>query len=272
MVALVVLAALGSIVAVVTGGTSAEAAVINSVNSTMADQTAHITMSLSAHTPTATVTATGTGGIDFGHNAMQLQVSTGVGGQQINIQAVYVDGSVYENIPGLDQMIPGKSWVSVDLSSLGDSTSQSPSSLGTGDNPTAMLRLLTQQGNTVVPLGSSTVDGTSVQGYSVTLDSSAIKAELAQAKLPSWMTSALREVDIQNTTFKVYVDGAGLLRRMSVGLTESVGSAGTLRVDETLDLSDYGSAVTVGAPPPDQVASLQQVLEAAQAALGSSST
>jgi hypothetical protein len=188
------------------------------------------------------------------------------------MQAVYVDGSVYENIPGLDQVIPGKSWVSVDLSSLGDSTSQSPSSLGTGDNPTAMLRLLTQQGNTVVPLGSSTLDGTSVQGYSVTLDSSAIKAKLAQAKLPSWMTSALSQVDIQNTTFKVYVDGAGLLRRMSVGFTMSAGSAGNVSVDETLDFSDYGSTVTVSAPPSDQVATLQQVLEAAQAASGSSST
>ena len=121
---------------------------------------------------------------------MELRFTTEAANQQITIQAVYLGGSIYENIPGIDQLVPGKSWVSIDLSSLGVSANQSTGSLGTANNPAAMLRLLTQEGNTVVPLGSSTIDGTTVQGYSVTLNSAAIKKQLADAKLPSWMTSA----------------------------------------------------------------------------------
>jgi len=178
---------------------------------------------------------------------------------------------VYEQIPGLAQVVPGKSWLSVDLSSLGASAGQSPSTLATGDNPTAMLRILAQQGNTVVPLGSSTLDGTTVQGYSVTLDPTAIKNKIAQDKLPSWMTDALSHVNIGDVDLDVYVDGTGLLRRFSLSLSETVPTAGAIRVDESLDFSDYGTTVTVSAPPPDQVVSLQQFLAQAQASGASSS-
>lgn len=266
MVALIVLAIAGSVIAVMSGGKSAEAAVIDSVNSTMADRTAHITMNMSVHTPAGTVTGTGTGGIDFSGNAMQMQITAGTADQQVTVQAVYLGGLIYENVPGIDQVVPGKSWVSIDLSSLGASTGQSTASLGTTDNPAAMLRLLTQQGNTVVPLGSSSIDGTSVQGYSVTLNSAAIKNQIANAKLPSWMTAALSHVDIGDTTVDVYVDGSGLLRRTTISLTETVGSSGKTTVDESLDFSDYGSPVTVSAPPSDQVVTFQQFLEAAAAA------
>jgi hypothetical protein len=141
--------------------------------------------------------------------------------------------------------------------------------LGTGNNPTAMLRLLAQQGNTVTPLGSSTVDGAVVQGYSVKLNASTIKARLAHADLPSWMTTALSQINIDSVTNNVYVDSAGLLRRYNVSLTESA-PKGTISVDETLDFSIYGRVVSVSAPPASQVMTFEQFLNAAEAA-GSSS-
>jgi hypothetical protein len=270
VLALIVVAGAAGIAVVVSGSKSAAAAtaVIDSVNSTMADRTAHISMNLDAHTPSGTLTGTGTGAIDFNQSALQLQLSVGADNQQIQMQAVYLAGSIYESIPDISQVFPGKSWVSVDLSSLQGEGGPSTSSLGTSNNPAAMLQLLAQQGNTVVPLGSSTVDGVSVQGYSVALNSSAIKTQLQQAKLPSWMTSALANVNIQNTSVTVYVDSSGLLRRMAVNLSESLGSSGSVSVDESLDFSDYGAPVSVSAPPADQVVSLQQLLQAAQSAGG----
>jgi hypothetical protein len=272
LVALLMVAAGGAFFLVVGSGKSAEAAVIDSVNSTMADRTAHVSMNMSVSTPSADVTGTGTGSVDFSQNALQLQLTVGTAGQQIQIQAVYVAGSIYEQIPGIAQVIPGKSWISLDLSSLSPSSGQSSSALGSGDNPTAMLRLLAQQGNTVVPLGSSTIAGTPVQGYSVTMDPAAIKAKLAQTNLPAWMTTALSHLNIQNSTLMVYVDGSGLLRRFSMNLTETAATTGKVTVDESLDFSDYGAPVNVSAPPPDQVASLSQLLQLAGAASGSTST
>ncbi len=265
MAALVVVAAVAGVFVVVSGGKSAEAAVIDSVNSTLADRTAHVSMDMTVHSPSSTVTESGTGGIDFSQNALQLQFTVDEAGQKVPLTALYIGGSVYESIAGLDQLVPGKSWISLDLGSLATST-QSSSALGTGNNPTATLRLLAEQGNTVVPLGPSSIDGTAVQGYSVTLNVARIESQLAHANLPSWISSALSQVNIESVTNDVYVDGTGLLRRYSVSLTESAPSKGTLTLDESLDFSDYGAPVTVSAPPAAQVMTFEQFLQAAEAA------
>ena len=272
LAALVVVAGAAGAAVVVTGGKSAEAAVIDSVNSSMSDRTAHVSMNLAVTTPSATVTGSGTGGIDFSQSAMQLQLTAGVAGQQIQLQALYIAGTVYEQIPDLDQSIPGKSWISLDLSSPASAGSQGSSTFGAGDNPTAMLHLLAQQGNTVVALGSSAIDGTPVQGYAVTLDPAVIRSELAQAKLPSWVSGALAQVNIGQTSMKVYVDGSGLLRRIGIDIAESIASSENVSVDESLDFSDYGAAVNVSPPPSDQVASFEQFLQEAQAAAGSNAS
>jgi hypothetical protein len=266
LVVLVLAIAAGGVFAVVTGSKSAAAAVIDSVNSTMADRTAHIDMTMTEGSSATHVSATGVGGIDFSQNALQLQLNVDAAGQSIPISALYLGGSVYESIPGLDQLIPGKSWISIDFGST--TTSQGPGAFSTGNNPTGMLRLLADQGNTVVPLGSSTIDGTSVQGYEVKLTAATIEAQLSQSKLPSWMISALNQINIKSITNRVYVDGSGLLRRYSISLTESTASAGKITVAESLDFSDYGTPVSVQAPPPGNVVTFQQFLQAAQAAQG----
>jgi hypothetical protein len=265
LVALVAAVTATGLVLVAGGGKSAEAAVIESVNSTMADGTAHVSVNLAVKAPNATVTGTGTGVIDFGQSAMQLQMTLGLPGQQIQMQALYIAGSIYEQIPGIATLIPGKSWISLDLSSVAGSSGQSSSALGTGDNPTAMLRVLAQHGNRVVPLGSSTINGTTVHGYVVTLDPTALRARLAQANLPTWMSTALSHVNIQNTTAKVYIDDTGLLRRFAMYMTQTV-AAQTVSVDESVDFSGYGTPVNVSAPPPDQVATFSQFLQKAQSA------
>jgi hypothetical protein len=273
LVVLVLAVAAGGVFAVVSGSKSAAAAVIDSVNSTMADRTAHVVMTTTEDSSSSHVSATGVGGVDFSQSALQLQFTVDADGQHIPITALYLSGSIYESIAGLDQLIPGKSWISLDVGSA--ATGQGPGAFSTGNNPTAMLRLLAQQGNAVVALGPSTIGGTSVQGYQVKLTPAAIKAQLAKANLPAWVTSALNLVHIQSVTNKVYVDGAGLLRRYSLSLTESTASTGKITVNDSLDFSEYGTPVSVQAPPPDQVVTFQQFLQAAQAAqatAGSSAT
>jgi hypothetical protein len=270
LVALVVLASAGSVIAVVSGGKSAEAAVIDSVNSSMADKTASLSMHMTINSSGSTVTGTGTGGIDFSQNALQLDMNVLDQGQQVPIKALYIGGSIYESIQGLDQIVPGKSWISIDISSL-TTGGQGSGALGTGNNPTAMLRLLALQGNKVTPLGSSTVDGVPVQGYSVKLNPATVKQQLADANLPAWMGSVVSEINIQSASNTVYVDGSGLLRRYSVKLTESAPSTGTVSLDESLDFSDYGTPVSVSAPPSNEVVSFTQFLQDAAAAEANSS-
>jgi hypothetical protein len=247
------------------GSKSASAQVIDAVNSTLQNGTAQVTMNLSGQAAGTSVTGTGTGGIDFRSNALQLKMTVGADGQQLPVTAIYLGGVIYESVPGLNVVAPGKSWLSLDLSSLQKAEAQDPSSQGLGSNPSVMLQMLAQQGNTVVPLGPSTVDGVAVNGYSVTVQPSAVAKQLKKANLPSWMQQAVSGLKVHTISIKVFVDHAGLLRSYEMQLSESTGTSGTFSFDETLGFSNYGTPVTVTAPPASQVESFQQLLQAAGA-------
>jgi hypothetical protein len=260
----VVLAVVSSLVLVIGGGKSAEAEVITAVDSTLADHTAHMNMTYSAGPANSSVTGSGSGAVNFSQNALELHMTVSAAGHEVPMDASYLGGVAYLNIPGLDQLVPGKSWISIDFSALQQASSQNPGTMGATNNPSAMLRVLAQQGNTVVPLGSSTVDGVAVQGYSVTFNAASIRSHLNQGHLPSWMQQALSNVNFEGMGAKVFVDDPGLLRRMTVHMTMTAGSSGPVTMDESLDFSDYGTPVSVSAPPPDQVLSFEQFLQDAQ--------
>jgi hypothetical protein len=259
----VVLVVVVGAVTIFGGSQSASAKVANAVTTSLNDRTAHVTMTLTGTVVGANVTGTGSGGIDFTNNAEQLQMTVGADGKQEPINAVYLGGVVYESLPGLSTLVPGKSWLSIDLSALKKEEAQDPSAGSLGSNPAVMLQMLAQQGNTVVPLGPSTVDGTAVDGYSVTMDTSRVAQQIKKANLPAWMQQAVSGLKVHDAHVKVYVDHSGLLRSMVNQVSESTSLAGNASFTETLDFSDYGTPVTVTAPPASQVESFEQLLQAA---------
>jgi hypothetical protein len=248
------------------GGPNAEAAaaVLRAVNGTLADKTAHVALDMQVRAGAVSMTGSGSGVIDMNQNAMQVQLSMAARGQSLDVQVIYLAGTVYEGVPGLSQLEPGKSWVALDLSALTQSSPSPTGVFGLGNNPAAMLRMLAQRGSTVTPLGGSTVDGTAVEGYAVTISRSEVQAELANTNLPDWIRQSVSKVDIGDAGIKVYVDGQGLLRRMGMSMQVSYGT-GTVAVSESLTFSDYGSAVSVSAPPSDQVIGFQQFVQDAAA-------
>ena len=195
-------------------------------------------------------------------------------GQQVTIQALYVDGVMYLGSPQLDQVIPGKSWLSIDLSSLQKAAGAAPSGDlgGLGNDPAVELQMLAQEGNTVVATGPSTIDGVAVQGYSVQISAAAVANELKNADLPSWLRQAASQVKAQDTTMDVFVDQAGLLRAVRMHVKETLGSEASSDVTMTIGLSDYGAPVTITAPPADQVESFPQFLQSAMSQAASSSS
>ncbi|MGH9017234.1 MAG: hypothetical protein ACRDY1_05755 [Acidimicrobiales bacterium] len=249
---------------------SASAKVVDAVNKTLTNGTAHLTMSLSGRTQGTNETATGTGDIDFADNSMQLQMEVTADGQQVPIGAIYLGGVIYESVPGLSTVVPGKTWLSIDLSSLQKAESQSPSTQNLGNNPSVMLQILARQGNTVTSLGPSTVDGVAVNGYSVTVNESKLEAQLKGADLPSWMRRAAAELKLNDSIVKVYIDDNGVLRSLVTQSSGSSTAAGSISAVETLDFSDYGTPVSITAPPSGQVETFQQLLQAAVSSSGTS--
>ncbi len=241
----------------------ADAAVADAVNSALASHSADFTVSGSGGAAGRDFTLTGSGAIDFTQNAMRMSITASSGPEQVTEQAVYLNKVIYLNLgSAVGQVLPGKSWLSLDLGQL--TQGGAAQSLGTGsslgNDPAAALQALAQDGNKATDLGSSTIGGVAVEGYAVHLDAAALKADIAKEDLPSWMQDAVASVSNPNVDYKVYVDGSGRLVRMTTNTTVTVNG---LSVTEgfSMDFSDYGVDVNVAAPPASDVESFQSFLQ-----------
>jgi hypothetical protein len=234
----------------------ANAAVSLAAHDSAAATTAHVAMSGSVTLGTRNVGFTGTGDIDFGHDAAQLTMAVNAFGHNVTAKVVYVGGTVYVNAAELGSLLGGKTWISIDASALGGAAA---GGIDTGLNPSVWQQLLAQGNNQATTLGSSTVDGTKVQGYSVVISPSTLKSDLS-SKLPSWVGSALDKSTVGPLTLKVYVDDNNLVRRVTVTTQVSAGSR-SAQVQESTTYSAYGTPVDVTAPPPATVATLGQLMK-----------
>jgi hypothetical protein len=254
------------------GGSSsdADAAVIRAVDHALGGNTASISVSEQVTVAGTSVDLSGTGDIDFAHDAFEANLSGVVDGHTLTVEALYLQGSVYEGLPQISQLAPGKSWLSLNLSSLAKED-QSSSASALGSNPLAALQTLAQQGNTVAPLGTSTVDGQTVQGYSVTINPSVVQRELDSTNLPAWMKKDASQVTFGSGTEKVYINGTTLVQ-MATTVSESTTTAGVVSVNESLDFSNYGTPVTITAPPSKETLPFSQFLQLAKAAESSSTS
>ena len=252
----------------------ADAAVADAVNSALAGHSADFTVSGSGGAAGQNFTLTGSGAIDFTQNAMQMSVTVASGPQQITEQAIYLNKVIYLSLGSeLGQILPGKSWLSLDLSQLTQGTAAQSLGSGSslGNDPAAALEALAQDGNMATDLGPSTIDGVEVEGYAVHLDAATLNAEIAKDNLPAWMRDAVASVSNPNVGYKVYVDGSGQLVRLTTQTTATVSG---LSVSEgmSMDFSDYGATVDVSAPPAGDVESFQSFLQQAAGSLSGSST
>jgi Protein of unknown function (DUF2510) len=225
----------------------ANAAVVAAVNAALSDRTADVAITGSGSTAGSSFSITGTGAIDFTQRAMQVSLDVNDGTQQLNEEVVYQNKVIYVNVGNaIDQIVPGKSWVSLTLSQLSSAGGMSSFGSGNtlGNDPAAALQSLRQEGNGATDLGSSTVDGMNVEGYSVQLTNPAVG-------------------------YRVYVDSAGQLVRLTTAVNETRADQG-LSETATMDFSHYGASVSVTPPPAGEVAPFQTFLKAAMALTASS--
>jgi hypothetical protein len=211
------------------------------------------------------VNFTGSGTVNFTQNAAQLQLATSIHGHQVAESEVTVGDTIYLDLgPLVSQVVPGKSWISLNLSQLNQGGSASPLGIGGGlstNNPAAILKDLGQRGNTVTALGPSTINGTTVQGYSVQVNQAAVRSALAKVHLPAWMQQGVSKSGDLNVSYKVFINGTGLLYRMTIDANVPV-DGNSLNGVVSLDFSNYGATIpTITAPPAALVTPYQDFLQ-----------
>lgn len=245
---------------------SADVLVAAAKNS-LGQQSADLSLSGSVNADGQSFPIGGSGAAEF-NKAEQLNMNISAGGQSETVTVVDVSGTVYEQVPGISEVEPGKSWISMDLSALAKSAGVSGGST-TAANPSTMFALIEQEGYSVTPLGPSVVDGTNVNGYEVVMSGSQIQSELH--KLPSWLQQDASQFTTTGIREDVYIDGNDQFRRLTEQLQYGEGSV-TVGGTINLDFSDYGAPVSISAPPADQTVPLQQFIQDAKSEGTSPST
>ncbi len=254
------------------------AALVAAVDSTLGRHTSDLSLQATVSAGSQALTMTGAGQVDYAAQQLSLDVTaygpgsspTAGGAASLHVRELLLGGTLYEQVPGVNSVAPGKSWVSLGLATVGASgAGTSPTGgWGAAANPLGLLPLLQEAGGTAQALGQSTESGQPVTGYRVTWDRSALASQLAKANLPSYLRAAQSSLDLGGMTLTLEVAGTGLLSSLAVDLH---GTAGGSAFSMTLDMvfSTFGTAVDISAPPATQVLTFRQFLQ--QATSGASS-
>jgi hypothetical protein len=251
------------------GSKEAAAEVILGARSTLAKNSVDLTLS---GTMSANGQSVPIGGSGFADQATDLESLTlTFSNENIPIQetVLSIPGHAYlqiyvNNQNQVTRYMPGKQWVQMPAE-----RTQSAGISATTPNILSQLQVLTQQGNTVVPLGVSTIKGETVKGFQVTITTQAMNAEIkrvesqggAEAKA---LEQSLKVISLQPPVIKLWLNHDNLLVREEVVISITSGGA-TASGDMFVNFSNYGSTSSITPPADGSVGSFQDFMADAQA-------
>jgi hypothetical protein len=185
---------------------------------------------------------------DITIDASGLPANAGLAGASGPIEVRYLqengDPVVYANVPRLASFIPGgKSWVKLDLAQAAQKLGvKLPGTASAAtQNPGQLLDLLRSVGS-VETVGAETVDGAPTTHYRATIDLTEAASNLG-AEEQALVSHLIANGAPTSIPVDVWIGDDGLVHKLT--FNESVGGhSGGL----TLDISDYGTPVTVTAP------------------------
>ena len=161
-------------------------------------------------------------------------------------EAIMVDKHMYMKMPFLAGQLPsGKQWLELDLGKALEASGVNPSSSLGQTDPQQWLQQLLASGDTQT-LGTDTVQGEQMTHYRTQIDPA--NASQIPAGQRAAVKQALQQLGMSKIPVDVWVDGQGLLRRMSLSF-----ELATMSMTMRMDLSQFGTPVSITAPPSDQV-------------------
>lgn len=235
---------------------------------------AHVTMTMEMSTAQGTVDihASGVSSLRAGHAAaaMHLHASLPVTGQSFTIEERMLGTVLYMRSPVLTGSMPGgKPWIKMDLQSVGKQQGVDFSALMSSSNsdPTQSLSYLEASSNTIVKMGTETIDGVQTTHYHAVVDMKKVekmmvaRAPAAQRKaLQSTYRHVMAQSGLVTYPMDVWVGSDGLVRQMQISMPMPQ-LGGQMKM--TMHLSRFGAPVHVSAPPASQVTDLSALAGAA---------
>jgi hypothetical protein len=246
-----------------TSSTGAKAnPVLDAYQATVAAKSADVTLDETVSgTSAGPISLTGTGEVDFASGASQFSLAIPSAGT-VTLRVLTPD--MYMRFPpALGSVLPaGKSWVSLNLDTIGKSASGSGSSLsqlsdsaGIGTNSLSYLKGVSATGVTTV--GPATIDGVQTTEYSATIDLTKAASQ-RDAQVRTALENLEAQVHLSSVPIQVWIDAQGQVRQIAV--QESLTVAGSnYSVHLTIGFSGFGAPVDVVAPPASQTVDFSSI-------------
>jgi hypothetical protein len=195
--------------------------------------------------------------------AKKIRMTLLAGGEKVDM--VMIGTTMYMRMPG-QQLVPGKSWLKLDLVALSKAAGTDLGNLtqGASNDPTQALALLKGVSSNIKEVGREQVRGADTTHYKATIDLRKA-AEQQGAVANKQLEKLLEQAEARSLPADVWVDDEGRLRKMryalklrAKGTSQQQGSA---RVNTTMELFDFGTTANVMKPPASQVADFADLLQ-----------
>jgi hypothetical protein len=215
--------------------------------------------------PGGPYTLTGQGAFDTTRSAGRLAINLGplaavlgavTGGASVpsTVDLVVLKTAVYLRYPALARQIsPGKEWLKFDATKLPRSTTGGADlgQLAKQINPQQLLSALRGAVSTS-KVGTEVVRGIPTTHYRAQIDLARTVSALPAAQRAQTL-KALRQAGLTKVPLDAWIDGSGYLRRLATSTNvKAQGTAVALKL--AMDLYDFGTKISVTAPPAAKVA------------------
>jgi hypothetical protein len=189
--------------------------------------------------------------VDMGSFAGMLGAPSGIPSRlhEITLEE-HGDYVFYMSFGGVP-VLGGKPWIRVDLTQAYKKIGLNLNDLASSGamDPSQLLTMLKGVG-TVDKIGSATIGGVATTHYRATIDFAKLLKEKG-AGSPAFQ-ALVSSTGLKTVPEDVWIDGKGLLRRLSTAFSLHIGAA-SLQMRMTENLSDYGVNASVTAPPSSDV-------------------
>jgi len=233
-----------------TSSAGAATAVRGALVSTLAKNTANLSISESIDVEGQIGTATGSGKCDLRSDACSATLIYNGALSQLGTESMVYSGRImYLKLAGTVGASFPTPWISLPFKA-----SNRPSALGSTGSPLAGLALLTRDGAVLKDEGMVIVEGASMHQYSVTMKKSTSKSVVSRgdARLPTWLVNPTTQGPLGALSMTIDVNAAGTIGRMK--FTTSATQDGTYAiVHATETISSFGAPVTIHVPAKGQL-------------------
>lgn len=168
--------------------------------------------------------------------------------------------------PEVMASLPGnKPWALIDMQAVGESQGMDFAAMAqtSGSDPSQMLQYLNGVSGDVETVGREEIRGVTATHYKATIDLTKVPGQ-APADIREAVRTSIKAMQKQfgkaDLPVEVWIGEDGFVRRMTMSMHSEGGKQGPFDMAMSIEMYDFGEAVTVEVPPASEVTDLTDMM------------